>query len=133
MIINKAKKHLSDHKDAYLVLGTAAVVAGFTVVIMRRNYSVVPRVTDADMQSVSARTFSFSFFMKDSGNAVTTVHTGARGHPGFVIRCLETGQLFPSQNSAAKAFDGWASVLSGHLSGKLSDFQGFHFERVFVD
>lgn len=53
-----------------------------------------------------------------------------RGHPGNIIKCLETGELFASQNRAASLNGISASNLSQHLSGKYDHAGGLHFEKL---
>lgn len=53
-----------------------------------------------------------------------------RGHAGNVIRCVETGELFASQNRAASACGVNPATLSSHLKGKLENAGGYTFEKV---
>lgn len=53
-----------------------------------------------------------------------------RSHPGNIIRHLESGATFPSQNVAAEVMGISASNLSRHLHGKLGSVKGQHFVIV---
>ena len=50
-----------------------------------------------------------------------------RGHPGNMILCNETGEIFASQNRAAAANELSASLLSQHLAGKFPTAKGMTF------
>ena len=69
-----------------------------------------------------------SFF--STQNVVTVIEREGRGHPGYLVRCLETGRVFPSQDAAARSIGAYPSILSSHLQGKHSDVFGLHFERI---
>lgn len=134
----RVNNHVRKHISLYLTGATALAVG--TSLLMRNHLRVdvprvsareVPRATRGSAQAQS-RGFSFALYMRNVGNATATVHTGKKGHPGFVTRCLETGALFPSQNKAAEAMGVSPSVMSGHLSGALGSVNDLHFERVFL-
>jgi len=92
----------------------------------------------AEMQSVSDRTelqrgsvFVRPLnFLSRNNNVVSVVEREGRGHPGYIVRCIETGDMFLSQKEVAKAYNCPDSILSMHLRGKIPDFAGHHFERV---
>ena len=55
-----------------------------------------------------------------------------RGHPGWIVRCIETGEVFASQNRAAEVTGINPGRLSEHLNGKTPHDQGYTFERVML-
>lgn len=59
----------------------------------------------------------------------TTVLT-RRGHPGNILRCNETGELFASQNRAASDMGIDPANLSRHLNGKFPNAGGYTFENL---
>jgi hypothetical protein len=71
----------------------------------------------------------FSFNNKQSINIITVLES-QKGHPGWPIRCIETGKKWLTQGSAAKDLGVSESVMSGHIQGKLPDIYGLHFERM---
>jgi hypothetical protein len=73
---------------------------------------------------------SLNFFAKDSGNMVTTIHNGSKGHPGFITRCIETGELFATQGSAARAFNIPERTMTKHLNYGRELSENLHFERL---
>lgn len=78
----------------------------------------------------TTRSFSLNIFSKRSGNIVTAVHDGTRGHPGFRVRNLDHMIDFDTQGAAARAFEIPETIVSKHLNGKLPDAYGKHFERI---
>jgi len=52
------------------------------------------------------------------------------GPPSWMVRCVETGTVFTSQESAARIMKISKSMLSTHLSGKAESVGGYHFVRV---
>lgn len=123
--MSKFKNHLTKHKWKY-ILGGTIVVAGITMLITRHR--LVPHIE-----------YSSNVFAQDSINVlgknvvtnnVSFISSNRQGSPSWVVRCLETDQVFTSQNSAAKALNISASNLSQHLNGILEHADGLHFERI---
>ena len=69
--------------------------------------------------------------IKSPGAVATGVQQLARrGHPGNVIKCVETGEVFASQNRAAAAYGISAKALRNSLRGLKETAGGYHFEFV---
>ena len=146
--MGKIKEHLKKYKVCYVGAACLVVGAGFTCLMMRKDIGLLcgpnSRLLCGHEGSGkiavdnTARSFSFNAFSDNSGNttithnAVTTIHNNSRGHSGFVTRCLETGDVFSTQNAAAKAFDISPSVMSSHLNKGVPLDQGLTFERLAV-
>lgn len=137
--MNRIKAHVKRHPRAYIVGGVC--LAGITAIVMRKHIPVLQGGAEPILQGgvgeldvVQPRVFSLNFFSHNSGNShtVATIHKGTKGHPGFLTRHVESGTVFENQSAAAKAFDVYPSLLSGHLNGKFPDVDGHHFERVSV-
>lgn len=148
------KNHVVRNKERYIV--GAVVVTGvvITVVIMKKSSSCLADALATSLkhhapeqlsyldcpETVPADVFNFAQHInvgkvRDltvTHSPVVTVHKAVRGNPGFVTRCLETGELFSTQGAAASAFDIDAKALSMHLNRGLELTQGLHFERVGV-
>ena len=79
---------------------------------------------------------SFSFLnntkIAKGANITTNIYNKTKGHPGFVTRCVETGELFETQNAAASFFEIPPSILSRHLNEGLELREDLHFERLGV-
>lgn len=136
------KSHYHKHEKAYKIAGAVVLIAataGITYLIMRRSLSDVPRASLADVPRASSPAVQLenspSVFNSTAGNDInvtTNIYQGMKGHPGFVTRCTETGDIFKSQQKAAEFAKAPASAMSGHLKGKLEDVNGLHFERVVI-
>lgn len=127
-MIEGIKAHIQKRKIAYS-FGTGVVIAGITIYIMRSialqrgaNVGILQR-------GVTNIASPFSFNNKQSINIITVLES-QKGHPGWPIRCIETGKKWLTQGSAAKDLGVSESVMSGHIQGKLPDIYGLHFERM---
>ena len=118
--MEKVKRHILENKEMYAIL----VFAGITCVIMKGRTVGVPRVPNA----IAIR--PFTFFSNRTKNIVNVYVRDGRGHPGYMVADMTTGIIYPSQYEAARALDVSASVVSGHLRGKLSDVSGHQLERL---
>jgi len=128
-LVESVKSHVKRHQVIYS-LGAGVGIAGITSLIMRGQCAGIQRVPDRTLTSVFARPlFIFSNHNKMNTTVAIFLRDG-RGHPGYPIRCMETGDIFPSQDKAALAFGVYPSLLSGHLNGKFPDVHGWHFERL---
>ncbi len=113
--IKKAKKHLQENRKVYI--GTSAgLVAGVAATVFVHNNGACNILN------------SFNFNWKSTNIGI--IMPERLGHPGWVIRCLETDKIFPSQNNAAKIMNLNEGNLSHHLNGKNDNVGGFHFERL---
>jgi hypothetical protein len=63
-------------------------------------------------------------------NNVSFISSNRQGSPSWVVRCIETDEVFTSQRKAALALDIPQSELSQHLSGRLDSAHGRTFERI---
>ncbi len=118
--IEKIKNHFSENKVIYfattggIVIG---VVGSFMVFGNGRN------IIDS---------LKIELYYKSSKTNINQVLPSRLGHPGYVIRCIETDKLFPSQNNTAKIMDINPRLLSSYLNGKTitSNINGYTFERL---
>lgn len=125
------KKHFEENKKFYIGIACGVALAGITWLIVRERYAAIAQLgrigPSTAESSVAVRPLSF---FSNRSPIVTVVHSGDRGHPGFRVRNLETGEEFVSQTAAAKAFGISQSNLSNHLNGKYAHAEGLHFERI---
>lgn len=111
----KVKGHLQRHKEAY-VTGAGCMAIGLAV----GKGPELKQVVD-----------SFKIQYKTVTTNVVTANLTRRGHPGYIVKCVETGEMFASQNRAAEAFRSVTPAnLSQHLNGRMSHAGGMHFERI---
>ena len=63
-------------------------------------------------------------------NNVSFVSVPRQGPPSWIIRCVETNDIFISQASAALKMELPQSEISKHLNGVMDHVRGYHFERI---
>ena len=63
-------------------------------------------------------------------NQVSYFASERQGPPSWVVRCIETGNVFTSQRSAAFAMEISESNISRQLNGLKDQADGYHFERL---
>ena len=134
---DQIKKHYDKHKRVYNVLSIALLLTTSVLItrsIVRR--SCTPQLLDvADClgtESVDSFSFLNNTKIAKGANITTNIYNKTKGHPGFVTRCVETGELFETQNAAASFFEIPPSILSRHLNDGLELREGLHFERLGV-
>jgi hypothetical protein len=134
-VLERVRNHIKEHKIEYACAATFVItavgVAGITALIMRGRYEAL-----APGGAYGLKTIDTSVTMRplsifsDQNNIVTVIHRDGRGHPGYIIRNIETGELFVSQREAAEAFGISENILSKHLAGKIDNAEGHLFERL---
>ena len=114
--IERAKKHLKDNKKIYLI-GAGGLVVGVVVGFVSSGKAI--QIVD-----------SFNIKYKSPTTNTVIAELVRRGHPGNLIRCVETGEVFASQQRAAEVLDVNPGNLSRHLNGKLASVNGKTFELI---
>ena len=110
------KTHFKKHKEAYIVGSACLLIGAATAVLIVTRKGVDVTVAQKGV-----------FVNSPITNTVVTI-LERRGHPGNVIRCIETGEVFASQQRAAELLGLSAGNLSQHLSGKYAHVSGLTFE-----
>lgn len=110
--LDRVKKHLKENKQVYLV-GAGCLATGYFL-----RPQVVNIVDVCNLKYKSPTT-----------NVVVT-NVIRRGHPGNIIRCIDTGEVFASQRRAAQALGIHPYELYRHLSGHLETAGGHIFENL---
>lgn len=129
--IEKVKTHIKEHKEAYITGSVCLGLAGITMLYMRDRHAALLRGADGlKTADASVTVRPLSFFSNQKNEIVSTIHTGGRGHSGFMTRNIEHNVAFQTQGEAAKAFNISPANLSSHLNGKFDDVEGLHFERI---
>lgn len=129
------KEHWEKHKVKYLCTGTAVSSAIITLFIVRRNDSGLRCEPDSGLRcepDIVAPSLNFRDIIGDYNTVTQNIYKGEKGHPGFLTRCIETGELFSSQKTAADHFGISESALSSHLNKDFELDQDLNFERVIV-
>jgi hypothetical protein len=116
---DKIKKHFRDHKEAYITGGVCLVVGAAV------TYLVVKGNTDPELdESIKL----INTITGDHNTIITQIVR--RGHPGDIVRCIETGEVFASKNRAAAMNGISATALRNHLSGITESVKGLTFETL---
>lgn len=130
---NKVKKHLRENKKTYISVGvTAIVVAGITYIIMRhhsKTYSIRHELLEPAQHEL-LELGQKNTIINSTLNNVSFISSNRKGPPSWVIRCLETNEIFTSQNEAARIMNLSISDISRHLNGLKDNVNGYHFERI---
>ena len=114
----KVKVHFKKHKVKYIV-GGACLVVGGAVGYYLGNKGII------NVQLVNTGSVEQHQYIDKSINVLTR-----RGHAGNVVRCVETGEMFASQNRAAQLLGLNKFELSKHVRGLQDDVEGLHFEKI---
>lgn len=123
------REHVRKHKTVYISAATSVVVAGITVAIMRRKSCIRDAIGVPAQGAIGV--LGGSVTIKDSTlNTVSYISAERQGPPSWVVRCLETGNVFTSQKSAAVEMGLDPRHLSEHLNGIREHVNGKHFERI---
>lgn len=130
----KIVSHFREHKQMHIGVGVGlgvATLAGITYLIVRDRYeALVPDGAYGSKTADTSITMRPLSIFSSQNNIVNVEARNGRGHPGYIVRCLETGDYFTSQREAAAALNVSETILSKHLSGKIQDAEGFHLERL---
>ncbi len=125
-LTKEVKSHFEKYKFAYLAGGVVGI-AGITYLIMR---GVDPSEPIGRGISVTAERGISVLGKKVVMENVSYISSNRQGPPSWVIRCVETGDIFTSQISAAREMGLPASEISKQLNGVMDHVRGNHFERI---
>lgn len=124
-MLDKVKVHISKHQDAYIVGGVAVI----TCIIVRGT--VLRSGAGVGILHSGVTNAPSQFFTRNSTINIITVVESERGHPGWPIKCVETGQKWLKQGAAAFANDVSPSMMSTHITKNIPDnIHGLHFVRT---
>lgn len=111
---SNVKTHFRENKEAYIYSIVGAVtgaVVGTLVNEVGMKDSVAVSNTNAPSQTVL-----FGDAVMNNYNTVLV----SRDNPSIPVRCIDTGEVFASQNRAAQANGISSGNLSKHLNGSMS-------------
>jgi hypothetical protein len=119
--LDKAKKVVKKHWKPF----TVGVV--FTVA----TYVVVKRVDTRYLAGVTRTALlANKVTVRDQGVLLIQTFERWTGPPSWMVRCVETGRVFTSQEAAARIMDLSRGILTSHLNGQAENVGGYHFVRV---
>lgn len=115
--IDKIRTHISENKVAYIA-GVAGVGVG-AVLVGGMFYGRQIIINDSLNVSVNSPKTN-----------IVVANLTRRGHPGNIIRCVETGEVFASQRRAAEALGLNRIDIYKMLKGELDNVKGLSFENL---
>jgi hypothetical protein len=124
-MIDSVKEHFKKNKDVYISCGIG-LVAGFTCAIVR---DVISQRISRGISVTASRGISVAGKSVVMNN-VSYISANRQGAPSWVVRSLDTGEIFTSQRAAAIAMGLPESEVSKHLNGIMDDVRGYTFERL---
>ena len=119
---DKIKAHWEKYKQTYITVGVGVVVVVTIFIVARKTAPTLNIGKSAVVTDVK------QFVTK--GDLNYTITSNRQGPPSWVVRCIETGDVFSSQNEAAKTLGINTSILSKQLNGLTESINGLHFERI---
>lgn len=121
------KEHFAKYRNIYITAGIVvlgSVVTEFTV------YSAIKAsIKPVSIGNINTESNS-NTAINLGGTLNYTIKSARKEPPSWVVRCVETGQLYSSQRQAAKTLNLDKNNLSKHLNGLTDSVGELHFERV---
>lgn len=103
-LLKSIKEHYQNHKTWYIA-GGVFLSATITLAIMR-NYTRMPYLKVGAEWSERAPVEQVSLFESatfgDNASITTNIFKGVKGHPGFITRCISTGEIFTTQGASLR-------------------------------
>lgn len=130
-MIERIKQHFSKNKSRYIFLGIGLVIgAGVTWAMMSESEKDhLNGHTSCEKDHLNGHTRLINYgIIQDS--VVSIVEREGRGHPGYLVRNPDTGEIYKSQKKAAEALGAHQSHISDHLNGRKDHVFGHRLERV---
>ena len=126
----KTKKFWADHHEAIIAATVGVVITGVAAVLI--SQTTEDEEDDDDISiDLPAQTGSITAGRDNYAPVINYSQVLVRrGHPGNVIQCDETKEVFASQNRAAEVFVVSPSRMSSHLKGDLDNVDGHHFTKL---
>lgn len=122
----KLKAHCEKYKQTYIMVGVSIAVS---VVVGIGVYALTKRNNPDINVDISDNTDSNPIGV-NLGTLNYTVEANRQGPPSWVVRCLETGEVFSSQSKAAEALGVSKQDISKTINGRKDNSGGLHFERI---
>jgi hypothetical protein len=126
--IEKIKNHIKENKQIYI-----GVVIGVTVTLVAvaaTNRIKIYRLNESNKIANKINNMGqLTVIPSQNTNVYQTVLAPREFPAPKPVRCIETGELFASQNRACEVYGiEDPNIMSMHLRGLLPDAKGYHFE-----
>lgn len=122
MSVEGVKKHLKRNKKFYIGAVSGLAFGALTALVAVKFKTLDPE------DIIKIRNDVKGIFYKSP--VTIEVQVVRRGHPGNIIRCDQTGEVFASQNRAAELLNISKRNLSKHLRGENESVSGFTFTNL---
>lgn len=110
--------HFEDNGKIYLGIG-GGLVAGYLLHSQRAEVMIAPVTKNQAVMQY-----------KPMANNIVVTNVVRRGHPGNIVKCVDTGEVFASQRRAAAAMGVPRYEMYEHLKGELETAGGHIFEKI---
>jgi len=120
--VAEVKAHIQRNQKAYITGGVCLAIGVLGTLAAAKNNSTTV------ISSIEGNRNNFV----GTAEHVTVVvaELERRGHPGNVVRCLETGEVFASQRRAAEMLGVNPGEISKQLRGLTDKAGGYTFENL---
>jgi hypothetical protein len=117
--LSKIKSHIIENKNIYIASMAGILVGAAGMKLMTSS------------QSVNVESWKFTLLnWKSPTNNVVTTTMARRGHPGNMVQCVQTGEVFASVRRAAEVMNLHRRDIFNHLHGEAPDVKGYTFKNL---
>lgn len=116
--INKIKKHVVEHKEVYISIAATSVITAAATILVINRAQIHSQVTQKAV-------ISWRPVMEQNTNVIIQ----APGNSGNVLQD-DLGNIFASQNSAAKILGVDPRTIREHLNGRVDNVMGRTLTKV---
>jgi len=118
--IQRIKDHVRENRMTYLVGGACFVIGASGTLAV----TGLPGKVNASQRIISWKPENVT------QNIIQTTVLARRGHPGYVVKCNETGELFASISRAAEMLGVDRSGIRRQLKGESPHVEGYTFTKL---
>ena len=123
-VIERVKKHIIEHKEAYIWSVIGVIVGGVTVYVWSQQGETVSINTNLGPVTKCKR----QTINNNSRYQTISIYGNVIGRPGKPVFDTETGKRFASETLAAKAVGASPVTMSNHLKGRTDSVMGHRFK-----
>lgn len=117
--MGKLKEHFKKHKWTYICGGSSLIIGAGVGAALVRSGALNFVVTDAVKVQIASPT---------TNNII--VEMTRPGQTSHVVQCVETQEIWPSINQAAKSLNLSAFDISKNLRGLMGSVEGLTFRKL---
>ena len=119
-VLDRVKDHFDRYKTVYISAGVIALSIGVGIIIGKKidTHDLPTNVISNSTEAII--------------NNGSLIQNNFQGHLSKIVRCIETGEIWPSIRKAAEDLDVKASDISKVINGHSESAGGMHFEVLGV-